>query len=170
MRFVFSLILFVLCASAIQVPAAETQSDTVLVAESEPVAASTPAAGRPVLDLEQLRLLELDRGAFNWRQDWWKYLLMASLFLLCLCLVVYLTKLLFWLFGVLVCLGSALAAGLLLSGLFRPWLPPLLPGALTAFLPAEFICHLLAGCLGYALAACVLTLISKPLRRKTKKG
>ncbi|NLZ59682.1 MAG: hypothetical protein GX901_03365, partial [Lentisphaerae bacterium] len=84
MRFVFSLILFVLCASAIQVPAAETQSDTVLVAESEPVAASTPAAGRPVLDLEQLRLLELDRGAFNWRQDWWKYLLMASLFLLCL--------------------------------------------------------------------------------------
>ncbi|MFA6931466.1 MAG: hypothetical protein WCT05_14165, partial [Lentisphaeria bacterium] len=54
----------------------------------------------PAIDWQQLKILELDQEGINWQQDWWKYLLMMLLGLLCLCLVVYLTKVLFWLFGV----------------------------------------------------------------------
>lgn len=168
MRPVICLVLFLFCCFATLASDAEMAADVPVAVEAAEPDTMAPDSSRPVIDLEQLRVLELDQDEFNWSQDWWKYLIMASLLLLCLCLTTYLTKLLFWLFGVLVCLGSALAGGVFLPGLFRPWLPPLLPQSLTDFLPADFICHLLAGCLGYALAACILTILTKPLRRKAK--
>lgn len=127
-------------------------------------------SSRPVVDLEQFSFLELDEEGVNWRQDWWKYLLMLLISLLCLCLVVYLTKLLFWFFGVLVCLGASLAGGLFLDRLFTPWLPSLLPEALTELLTASLICHILGGILGYGIAACLLAILFKPLKVKKKNG
>ena len=121
---------------------------------------------RPLVDLEQLSFLELDENGVNWRQDWWKYLFMLLLSLLCLCLVVYLTKVLFWLFGVLVCLGSGLAGGLFLDCLFTPWLPPLLPEFITNLVTASLVCHILGAVLGYGAAACLLAIIFKPLKKK----
>ena len=130
----------------------------------------SPAPSRPVLDLEQLRVLELDQEGINWRQDWWKYLLMLLSSLLCLCLVVYLTKVLFWFFGVLICLGSALAGGIFLDVLFIPWLPPLLSATVTNLVSASLICHILGGLLGYAIAACLLAILFRPLKQKQKNG
>jgi len=126
------------------------------------------APARPVLDLEQLRVLELDQEGINWGQDWWKYLLMLLSGLLCLCLVVYLTKVLFWFFGVLVCLGSALAGGIFLDSLFTAWLPPLLPEAVTGLVSASMICHILGGLLAYGAAACLLAILFRPLKQKRK--
>jgi hypothetical protein len=131
---------------------------------------SSPAPSRPVLDLEQLRVLELDQEGINWRQDWWKYLLMLLSSLLCLCLIVYLTKVLFWFFGVLICLGSALAGGIFLDVLFIPWLPPLLPETVTSLVSASLICHILGGLLGYAIAACLLAILFRPMKQKQKNG
>ena len=128
------------------------------------------APARPVVDFEQLRVLELDQEGINWRQDWWKYLLMLLSGLLSLCLVVYLTKVLFWLFGVLVCLASGLAGGLFLDALFTPWLPSLLPEAITSLVSASMICHILGGLVGYGAAACLLAFLLRPLKQKRKNG
>ena len=125
---------------------------------------------RPVLDLEQLRVLELDQEGINWRQDWWKYLLMLLSSLLCLCLIVYLTKVLFWFFGVLICLGSALAGGIFLDVLFIPWLPPLLPETVTSLVSFSFFFLIFCGLLGYAIAACLLAILFRPMKQKRKNG
>ncbi len=130
----------------------------------------TSATTRPVVDLEQFRVLELDQDGINWRQDWWKYLLMLLSGLICLCLIVYLSKVLFWLFGVLVCLGSGFAGGIFLHALFTPWLPALLPEAVTELVTASLICHILGGLLGYGAAACLLTILVKPLKQKRKNA
>lgn len=166
--------LFVLPACAEQ---SEFESSMTSPAISSPVGdedgitsglAASPS--RPVVDLEQLRVLELDQDGVNLRQDWWKYLLMLLSGLLCLCLVVYLTKVLFWLFGVLVCLGSGLAGGIFLDSLFTPWLPGLLPEAVTSLVSASLISHILGGLLGYGAAACLLAILFKPLKQKRKSG
>lgn len=168
-------IVYLLCGSFLLASTLPAQDEETPAGVSMLEPANNPPAGeaqstRPTIDWQQLKILELDEDGINWQQDWWKYLLMLLLGLLCLCLVVYLTKVLFWLFGVLVCLGSGIAGGIFLEALFSPWLPPLLPASVTELVSASLICHILGGLLGYGLAACCLGILLKPLKTKKKNA
>lgn len=138
-------------------------------APSGAVATTEARPPRPVLDLEQLHLLELDESRpVNWKRDWWKYMLMAVMGLTCLCLLAYLTRMLLQLLAVVGCIGAGMAGAIVaadgLGGMLTEWLPerlvarvePRLLGGGAGFL------------VGYLVAVLLFSLLRKPAGNASK--
>lgn len=118
---------------------------------------------RPVVDLGQLRILELDESEqINLKRDWWKYMLMAVLVLTCLCLLTYLTRMLLQLLAVIGCVGAGVVGALGGADSLGAILAACLPGRLTAVVDPRLLGGAAGFLLGYALAAVLFSLLKKP--------
>ncbi len=113
---------------------------------------------------EAARALEFSEEGFNWRRDWWKYMLLALGSLLVLYFGIRLTRMLYRLAVFALCV----LAGLLGSFFLEPLLSPLLENRLPERL-AEVISYrqlgYVAGFLAcYLVASIVVGLLPKRLR------
>lgn len=139
--------------------------------EAGAVAAAVPEGRppRPVLDLEQLHLLELDESQpVNWKRDWWKYMLMAVLGLTCLCLLAYLTRMLLQLLAVVGCIGAGVAGAIGGADGLGAMLAERLPGRLVALVEPRLLGGAAGFLAGYLVAALLFSLLRKPAGNASK--
>lgn len=130
---------------------------------------SEGSRARPVLDLEQLHLLELDESQpVNWKRDWWKYMLMAVLGLTCLCLLAYLTRMLLQLLAVIGCIGAGVAGAIGAADGLGAILAARLPGRLAGVVEPRLLGGAAGFLVGYLVAALLFSLLRKPAGNATK--
>jgi MFS family permease len=182
MRSFLAIVLLVCCLAEVSGQVASSLSGSAATeqvgsrAEAPPAsqaadsASAADKASRPVIELEHLKVLELsEQEGIDWRRDWWKYLLMALVTMLCLLLLVHITNIILRVIGVFICIGGGILGAILLSPLLSGWLPEFIPAKLAELVSPEVICLLLGALCGYAIAALVLAILRKPARKEQKK-
>lgn len=131
-----------------------------------PVVAQEQASGNRVK--ESLEQLEISEGGFNWRKDWWKYLLIVLGSLLALFFAIRITNMLFR----MIVFSSCLAIGGLGSLIFAPYLTPLveriLPENVSEKVRPGIISHAIVFFCAYFIALCLMHLVLKPMRNVKK--
>ena len=115
---------------------------------------------------ENIKVLELDEEGFNWRKDWWKYVIMALSVILLAYLALKVTNMLFRTVIVTLCIAFGLIGSLLASPVVTPLLERLLEGKLPAFLAPSYISYALCFLVCYLLATAITNYIIKPGKRK----
>lgn len=115
---------------------------------------------------ENIKMLELDEKGFNWRRDWWKYMLMALSVVIVAYLTLKVTNMLFRTAIVMLCIAIGIVGSLLLAPVVTPWLANLLEGKLPAFLAPVYIAYALCFLLCYLIATAVTNAVGKPGKSK----
>ena len=153
-------------SQAQQVQQLQVQQTQVQQTQTEQPAQAEQATQKENSLQENIKVLELDEEGFNWRKDWWKYVIMALSVILLAYLTLKVTNLLFRTVIVTLCIAFGLIGSLLASPVVTPLLESLLEGKLPAFLAPSYISYALCFLVCYLLATAITNYIIKPGKRK----
>ena len=164
-------------------PAKETPAETApkpAPADSGQAAAATDTGAMPVavepdsnprnpLDhlqkLEALRTLEFTNQGFDWRRDWWKYLVLALGSLMILYFGLHITRMLCRLAVFALCVGVGIIGSLLLEPRLAPLLANHLPADAARFFSAHHVGYVIGFLVSFGLATTLLHWLPGPLRQ-----
>jgi hypothetical protein len=131
------------------------------------------AASNANAALEKLAAMELDaldfaEEGFDWRHDWWKYLLLLFASLLALFLFLLLAGMLFSLVLSLACLMISLIGSALLAPMFHARLEQQLSAPLFGVLTAQHLALALSFVLCYLVTSLIMRLAYTPKSQRKK--
>ena len=110
---------------------------------------------------ETLRKLEFSQEGFDWRADWWKYLILILGSLLILLILLYITHLFFRLIITTVALIGALVGSLFIGPKLEPILQPIVPESLASKIQPAYLAFLLAFLVCYIILTALVGHFSK---------
>ncbi len=115
---------------------------------------------------ENLKVLELDEQGFNWKRDWWKYVLMALSVVIVAYLTLKVTNMLFRTAIVMLCIAFGLVGSLLLTPVVTPFMADFLEGKLPSFLAPIYIAYALCFLVCYLVATAITNAVGRPGKSK----
>lgn len=115
---------------------------------------------------DNLKVLELDEQGFNWKRDWWKYVLMALSVVIVAYLTLKVTNMLFRTAIVMLCIAFGLVGSLLLTPVVTPFMADFLEGKLPSFLAPIYIAYALCFLVCYLVATAITNAVGRPGKSK----
>ncbi len=113
-----------------------------------------------------LKVLELDEEGFNWRTDWWKYLLMVTVIVCLAYMTLKITNLLFKTAIVTLCIVAGLVGSLITAPFITPPLAKLLQGKLPAFLAPSYLAYAICFLVCYLIVTAITNAVSKKKKKE----
>lgn len=125
-----------------------------------PEAPAEEAESKSTSQLEQLNFKD---GDFDWRQDWWKALILVLGALFTILVLLRIARQVFRIIIVALCV----AAGTIGAYLFQPattsWLAERLPKSLTSIIPTEYWAYFICFMASYLVTTIILYILKKPV-------
>lgn len=115
--------------------------------------------------LESLKTLEFTNQGFDWRRDWWKYLILALGSLVILYFGLHVTRLLCRLAVFALCVGVGVIGSLLLEPRLAPLLAQHLPSQAANLFSAHHVGYAIGFLVSFGLTNLVLHWLPGPVRQ-----
>jgi hypothetical protein len=112
--------------------------------------------------------LEFSENSFDWRHDWWKYLLVVLGGTLSLFLALRITRMLLRLILFAACIAIGAVGAMLVSPWLTPYVVAMLPRSVFEKFPPSVFSYSLAFLITYFIALTVMRLMHRPVVKESK--
>lgn len=119
--------------------------------------------------LEALKTLELTNQGFDWRRDWWRYLILIFGSLIILYFGLHITRLLCRLAVFALCVGVGILGAFLLAPRLAPLLAEHLPSQAANWFSAHHVGYAIGFLISFGLSNLILHWLPGPVRQMTPR-
>jgi len=132
-------------------------------ATQEAEASEAPAEEAESKSTSQLEQLNFKDGDFDWRQDWWKALILVLGALFTILVLLRIARQVFRIIIVAICLAAGTIGAYLFQPATTPWLAERLPKSLTSIIPTEYWAYFICFMASYLVTTIILYILKKPV-------
>ncbi len=132
-------------------------------ATQEPEVPEPPAKEADSDSTSQLDQLNFKEGDFDWRQDWWKALILVLGALFTILILLRIARQVFRIVIVTICLAAGTAGAYFFQPVTTPWLTEKLPKSCASIIPVEYWAYFICFMASYLIATIILYILKKPI-------